>query len=120
MTAYSEDSANAARGQSIHVQPEVAEKAGFEGTVAQGLMAADYMSELMTAEFGKEWFESAVLSVTFLRPILCGDTVTANGRLAEEAAEGAVVRRVYEVWAENERGEVVVVGHAHSLVMPGR
>ena len=120
MTAYSEDSANAARGQSIHVQPEVAEKAGFESTVAQGLMAADYMSELMTAEFGKEWFESAGLSVTFLRPILCGDTVTANGRLAEEAAEGAVVRKVYEVWAENERGEAVAVGHAHSLVMPGR
>jgi len=120
MTAYSEDSANAERGQSIHVQPEVAAKAGFEKTVAQGLMAADYMSELVTAEFGKEWFEYAGLSVTFLRPILCGDTLTANGRLAEEVAEGAVVRKVYEVWAENERGEAVAAGHAHSLVMPGR
>lgn len=120
MTAYSEDSANAQRGQSIHVQPEVAKKAGFERTVAQGLMAADYISELMTGEFGKEWFEFAGLSVTFLRPILCGDTVTANGRLAEEVAEGAVVRKVYEVWAENERAEAVAAGHAHSLVMPGR
>ena len=50
MTAYSEDSANAERGQSIHVQPEVAKAAGFERTVAQGLMAADYLSELVTAE----------------------------------------------------------------------
>lgn len=120
MTAYSEDSANAERGQSIHVQPEVAAKAGFDRTVAQGLMAADYMSELMTAEFGKEWFEFSGLSVAFLRPILCGDTITANGRVAEEVAEGAVVRKVYEVWAENERGEAVAAGHAHSLVMPGR
>ncbi len=120
MTAYSEDSANAERGQSIHVQPEVAAKAGFDRTVAQGLMAADYISELMTAEFGKEWFEFAGLSVAFLRPILCGDTITANGRVAEEVAEGAVVRKVYEVWAENERGEAVAAGHAHSLVMPGR
>ena len=120
MTAYSEDSANAERGQSIHVQPEVAKAAGFEKTVAQGLMAADYMSELVTAEFGKEWFEFAGLSVTFLRPILCGDTLTVNGRVAEEVAEGAVIRKVYEVWAENERGEAVAAGHAHSLVMPGR
>ena len=120
MTAYSEDSANAVRGQSIHVQPEVAEKAGFDKTVAQGLMATDYMSELVTAEFGKEWFEYAGLSVTFLRPILCGDTLTANGRVAEKVPEGAVVRKVYEVWAENERGEAVATGHAHSLVMPGR
>ncbi len=120
MTAYSEDSANAERGQSIHVQTEVAKKAGFEKTVAQGLMALDYMSELVTAEFGKEWFEYSGLSVRFLRPILCGDTLTADGRLAEEAAEGAVVRRVYEVWAENERGEAVAAGQAHSLVMPGR
>jgi acyl dehydratase len=120
MTAYSEDSANAERGQSIHVQPEVAAKAGFGRTVAQGLMAADYISELMTGEFGKEWFEFAGLSLAFLRPILCGDTVTANGRLAEEVVEGAVVRKVYEVWAENEHGEAVAAGHAHSLVMPGR
>ena len=120
MTAYSEDSANAERGKSIHIQPAVAKEAGFEKTVAQGLMAADYISELMTVEFGKEWFEFAGLSLTFLRPILRGDTVTANGRVAEEVAEGAVVRKVYEVWAENERGEAVAAGHAHSLVMPGR
>jgi acyl dehydratase len=119
MTAYSEDSANAQRGQSIHVHSEVAQKAGFDRTVAQGLMAADYMSELMTGAFGKEWFEFAGLSVAFLRPILAGDTVTANARVSEKLEEGAVLRKVYEVWAENERGEAVAAGHAHSLVIPG-
>jgi acyl dehydratase len=119
MTAYSEDSANAQRGQSIHVHPEVAKKAGFDRTVAQGLMAADYISELMTGAFGKEWFEFAGLSVAFLRPILEGDTVTANARVSEALEEGAVLRKVYEVWAENERGEAVAAGHAHSLVIPG-
>lgn len=119
MTAYSEDSANAERGQSIHVQPEVAKKAGFDRTVAQGLMAVDYMSELLTPVLGKEWFEFSGLSVSFLRPILCGDTVTVNGRVSEETEEGAVVRRVYEVWAENEHSEAVAAGHAHALVMPG-
>jgi acyl-coenzyme A thioesterase PaaI-like protein len=74
----------------------------------------------MTDVFGKDWFENAGLTVAFLRPILCGDTVTANGRLAEGVEEGAVERRVYEVWAENERGETVAAGRAHSLVIPGR
>ena len=119
MTAFSEDSANAVRGQSIHVHPAVAAKAGFPATVAQGLMAADYMSELLESALGKEWYESAKLSAAFLRPILCGDTVTANGRLKERFLEGAVERVVYDLWAENQRGEPVAAATASTLTIPG-
>jgi acyl dehydratase len=100
------------------VQPEAAKKAGFEKTVAQGLMSADYISEVMTSVLGKEWFENAKLSLSFVRPVLAGETLTANGRLAEAVEEGAVVRRVYEVWCENGAGEVVTVGKAEGLVRP--
>ncbi len=120
MTAYSEDSANALRGTSIHVQPEAAKAAGFETTVAQGLMGADYISELMEGLLGKEWYENAKLSLAFLRPVLCGETLTANGRLAESVEEGAVIRKVYDVWCENERGEAVTAGAASSLTMRER
>jgi hypothetical protein len=120
MSAYSEDSVNALRGTSIHVQPEAAKKAGFETTVAQGLMSADYISEMMTAVLGKEWFENAKLSLAFLLPVLAGETLTANGRLAESVEEGAVVRRAYEVWCENEAGEAVTAGTAMALLMPVR
>jgi acyl dehydratase len=120
ITAYSEDSANALRGMSIHVQPEVAKKAGFENTVAQGLMSADYISEMMTAMLGKEWFENTKLSLAFLRPVLAGETLTANGRLAESVEDGAVVRTVYEVWCENERAETVTAGTATALLSPER
>jgi acyl dehydratase len=120
MTAYSEDSANALRGTSIHVQAEAAKKAGFETTVAQGLMSADYISEMMTGVLGKEWFENAKLSLAFLRPVLAGATLTANGRLAEAVEDGAVVRRVYEVWCENEQRESVTAGTATALLMPDR
>lgn len=116
LTAYSEDSANAQRGQSIHVQPEAAKKAGFETTVAQGLMSADYINELMENELGRHWYQYAKLSVVFLRPVLCGDTLTATGQLAESVEEGAMIRRVYEVWCENQRGEVVTSGTATALV----
>jgi acyl dehydratase len=120
MTAFSEDSANARRGTSIHISPDVAKKAGFETTIAQGMMAADYISEVMTGVLGKEWFAYAGLSLTFLQPILCGDTLTANGRLQDETMEGAVLHKMYEVWAENQRGEAVTAGSAGALVMPGR
>ena len=42
----------------------------------------------------------------------------ANGRLKDETMEGAVLHKVYEVWAENQRSEAVVAGSAGSLVMP--
>ena len=103
---------------SIHVRDEVAKKAGVETTVAQGLMSADYVSEVMTAVLGKEWFENTKLSLAFVRPVLAGETLTANGRLAEAVEDGAVMRRVYEVWCENGSGEVVTAGTATALVIP--
>lgn len=118
MTAFSEDSMNAQRGTSIHISPEVAKASGFETTIAQAMMAADYISETMTGVLGKQWFEYADLSLTFLHPILCGDTLTANGHLQSETLEGAVMRRVFEVWAENQGGDVVAAGMAGSLVIP--
>ncbi len=120
MNAYTEDSANSRRGKSIHTDPDVAKAAGFPATVAQGMMAADYISEMMTGAFGKEWFEYADLSVQFLKPMLCGETITAKASLASETPEGAVVRKVYAVWAENQDGATVAAGTAGSLVMPGR
>jgi acyl dehydratase len=120
MTAYSEDSANAARGKSIHVHPEVAKAAGFPATVAQGLMAADYMSELMEGALGKEWYSDAGLSVAFLRPVFAGDTVTASGRLKDRFLEGAVERLVYDLWAQNQRGALVAAATATALAIPGQ
>jgi acyl dehydratase len=120
MTAYTEDSANSRRGKSIHTDPEIARAAGFPATVAQGMMAADYISEMLTNAFGKEWFEYASLSLSFLKPMLCGDTITARARLASEMLEGSVVRKVYAVWAENQDGAMVAAGSAGSLVMPRR
>ena len=119
MTAYSEDSTNTLAGQSIHTDPQVAKAAGFGTTVAQGLMSADYISELMTGVFGQGWLLGGRLSVAFVRPALCGETLTANGRLIERIDEGAFLRRVYEVWCENERGEAVTVGTASGLVPAG-
>jgi acyl dehydratase len=117
MSAFSEEATAEAPRPSIHTSLEVAKAAGFEVTVAQGLMCADYISEMMTKLLGKEWYELANLSLAFLRPALCGDTLTANGRLSESVVQGGVVRRLYQVWCENQLGEAVAAGTASSLVM---
>lgn len=118
ITAYSEDEANAQRGTSIHVQPDAAKAAGYEATVAQGLMAFDYIGEMMERHLERAWYEYAGLSVTFLAPTLEGQTLTTGGRLAEEHEEGAVIRQVYEVWCDNDAGETVAAGTATALAIP--
>ncbi len=118
MTAYSEDSYNAQNDRSIHVHPVIAKEHGYERTVAQGAMVAEYISEVMTGVFQKEWFEYADLSLVFLRPVLEGDTITANGSLKAAPAQGAVVRKAYNVWAENQSGDAVAIGTASSFVRP--
>jgi acyl dehydratase len=118
LTAYTEDSANSQRGKSIHTDLEVAKASGFSATVAQGMMAADYISELMAGAFGRAWYADAKLSLAFLKPILNGDTITANGSLASQEVDGAVVQKTFEVWALNQAGDIVTLGTAMSLVMP--
>jgi acyl dehydratase len=116
ITAYSEDTADAVNGQSIQLQTAIAKKAGYEGTVAEELMAADYVSELMTGVFGQSWFLAGRMSLSFLRPVLCGDTVTTNGQITERIDQGSVTRRVYKVWCQNQRGETVALGAASGLL----
>ncbi|MEO8458408.1 MAG: hypothetical protein ABI559_11400 [Chloroflexota bacterium] len=82
------------------------------------MLAADYISEMMTGVLGKDWFENAEMSLQFPGSIQAGDTLTANGKLHSETLEGAVLHRVFEVWAENQNGEAVAVGTAGSLVIP--
>jgi acyl dehydratase len=116
IAAYSEDSANARRGQSIHANPHIAEAKGFPDAVAQGMMSADYISELMAGRFERGWLLHGRLSLAFVAPSFAGDTLTAKAAKREEQDEGAFIRHVYDAWCENQRGEVVTVGTASGVV----
>lgn len=116
MTAYSEDGQTAKRGVSIHISEEVARKAGFKGTLAQGLMSADYISELMAHTFGPGWIQGGKLSLKFIAPVYAGDEVTAKGINKEYVPEGEDQRALVEVWCENQTGQKVTIGTASALV----
>ena len=117
--AYSEDSVNHERGQSIHTDLELARSFGFPDLVAQALMSADYISELMTGRFERGWLLQGRLSLAFVAPSFAGDTLTAKAAKREELDEGAFIRHVYDAWCENQRGETVTVGMASGVLAAG-
>jgi hypothetical protein len=117
MTAYSEEGQTTKRGISIHVHEEVARKAGFKGTIAQGLMSADYISEMMAQTYGPGWIRGGKLSLKFIASVYAGDEVTAKGIVQKQIQEEGTQRAIVEVWCENQTGQKVTVGTASALIL---
>lgn len=102
--------------RSIHTDREVAVDSGMKDTVAQGLMEASYISEWATRLFGKSWFETGWMSLSFLAPVFPGDTVSVFGVVSNltEADGGTTVE--LETWVENQDGIKVAVGWFSGLL----
>jgi acyl dehydratase len=96
--------------RSIHTDLGVARESGLEGTVAQGLMQADYLSEWATRMFGAKWFTTGQGNLTFLRPVLAGETLQVRGVVSDvrDRPEGSWIE--IETWVENDHAERVAVG----------
>jgi 3-hydroxybutyryl-CoA dehydratase len=95
-------------GNPLHTDPEFAARTQFGGTIAHGMLLLAYLSEMMTAAFGRAWLSGGRLKVRFKAPARPGDTVSAVGRVVR--AEGG--RTVCAVECRNERDEVLVSGEA--------
>ena len=95
-------------GNPLHTDPEFAARTKFGGTIAHGMLLLAYLSEMMTAAFGRAWLSGGRLKVRFKAPARPGDTVSAVGRVVR--AEGG--RTVCAVECRNERDEVLVSGEA--------
>ncbi len=95
-------------GNPLHTDPEFAAGTQFGGTIAHGLLVLAYLSEMMTAAFGRAWLSGGRLKVRFKAPARPGDTVSALGRVVRDE-EG---RTVCAVECRNQRGEVLVSGEA--------
>ena len=95
-------------GNPLHTDPEFAARTQFGGTIAHGMLLLAYLSEMMTAAFGRAWLSGGRLKVRFKAPARPGDTVSAVGRVVR--AEGG--RTVCAVECRNQRDEVLVSGEA--------
>jgi 3-hydroxybutyryl-CoA dehydratase len=98
-------------GNPLHTDPQFAARTMFGGTIAHGLLLLAYLSEMMTAAFGRAWLSGGRLKIRFKAPARPGDTVSAVGRVVR--AEGG--RTVCEVECRNQSDEVLVSGEAACL-----
>ena len=94
----------------IHVDPAFAASTPFGGTIAHGMLLLAYLSEMMTAAFGRAWLAGGRLKVRFKGVARPGDTLAVRGRIERVQDEG---RRLFAaVECVNQAGEVLVTGDA--------
>jgi hypothetical protein len=102
--------------RNIHTDAAEARERGLPGPIASGQMSFAYLHELLARQFGDDFLWGGHLSVTFVKPVAAGDTVTAHGLVKERQAEGRRTRFIIEVWLENQRGEKTAAGEAQVTV----
>lgn len=89
----------------IHIDPRVAQAAGFRGAILQGMCTYSWAAEACVAYLGDP-ARLRRLRVRFSRPVQAGDTLTFEGRCV--AVEGATLR--LELAVRNQAGEDVLKG----------
>jgi phosphate acetyltransferase len=110
------DAYSGVRPNYIHSDEAFARKKGFRAPLAQAMMSTAYVSELMTRFAGAGFVKGGTMAMTFIKPVLAGDTLTVRGVVKETQPEGARTRVVVEVWCENQHGEKTAVGTASGLL----
>jgi 3-hydroxybutyryl-CoA dehydratase len=104
------------RPNSIHTDPEWARRKGFRAPLAQAMMSTAYVSQLMTQFAGQGFVKGGKMSVSFIKPVIVGDTLTVRGRVkSREPEAGGKVRVTVEVWCENQDGVKTMVGTASGV-----
>src|SRR5512138_454151 len=95
----------------LYIDEPHAKNAGFPSALAPGMIAMGFLGELVV-----EWVRGARLrkfQARFVKIVWPGDVLTARGRVSDRRfEEGGRYLMDIEVWAENQRGELVVRGLA--------
>ncbi|WP_242396341.1 MaoC/PaaZ C-terminal domain-containing protein, partial [Anaeromyxobacter oryzisoli] len=95
----------------LSIDEPFAKNSGFPSAFAPGMIAMGFLGELVV-----DWVRGARLrrfQARFVKIIWPGDVLTARGRVTDRRfEEGGRYAIDIEVWAENQRGELVVRGLA--------
>jgi acyl dehydratase len=95
----------------LYIDEPHAKASGFPSAFAPGLIALGFLGELTS-----DWVRGArlrKLQGRFVKIVWPGDVLTARGRVSDRRFEpGGVYGIDIEIWAENQRGELVTRGLA--------
>jgi len=94
----------------IHIDEDFAKKTPLGGTIAHGMLILAYVSQMMSAAFGRSWLAGGKLNVRFKTPARPGDTITVTGRISRiERSEGQTLIHC-DVLCRNQNDEAVITG----------
>lgn len=101
----------------IHIDNDAAKEAGLSGIILHGLCSLSFISQMLT-----DWCHDPgaikELNARFQEAVQVGDTVFCKGKIVDKKVEGKIGRLICEVWAENQKGRVVVGEGLAILEMP--
>jgi acyl dehydratase len=94
----------------LHLDEPYAHSLGFPGMFAPGMLAMAFVGQLLTAWLRRGHVRK--LSARFIKIVWPGDELTCRGRIAELRKEHGACYADVELWAENQKGELVLRGQA--------
>ena len=94
----------------LHLDEPFAHSVGFPGMFAPGMLAMGFIAQLLTAWLRRGHVRK--LSARFVKIVWPGDELTCRGRIGELRREHGACYADVELWAENQKGELVVRGQA--------
>jgi acyl dehydratase len=94
----------------LHLDEPYAHQVGFPGLFAPGMLPMAFVGQLLTAWLRRGHVRK--LSARFVKIVWPQDELTCRGRIAELRREGGACYADVELWAENQKGELVLRGQA--------
>ena len=94
----------------VHVDELYAKSVGMPSVYAPGMLVMGMLSQLIS-----DWARGGQLRryhVRFIKMVWPGDTVVCKGRVSDRHGEGGRYFVDVELWAENQRGELVMKGNS--------
>ena len=103
----------------LHIDPEFAKTTRYGGTIAHGMLSVAFIQELMVCTFGKDWMDSGTIEVSFMAPVLPGETITTEAKVVKVVpVEGADKLRIrMQVICLNGKLEKVIKGTTEVTVL---
>lgn len=96
--------------RNIHTDLDQARSAGYDRTLAQGLMQTMYVSQLGAELFGDAWATSGWIWTTYLKPLFEGETATVQAVVSDRRRGSTGTWLELETWVEAASGAKTAVG----------
>src|SRR5207302_7622014 len=94
----------------LHLDEPYAHSLGFPGMFAPGMLALAFVGQLLSAWLRRGHVRK--LGARFIKIVWPADELTCRGRIAELKKEAGACYADVELWAENQKGELVLRGQA--------